>query len=182
MRPNFNPSWLKLIVGLGNPGRSYENTYHNTGAMFVSQIKKSFPSNYHHDLLVSDSYMNQSGAYTAKAKRKSGARPEEILVIHDDSDLPLGSWKLDFDRGSGGHKGIASIIDALGTKKFWRLRIGIREANPPSLLLRQKLRKDTVKLRRARAEEFVLKKIGAAHKKTLVGVFREIRHEIFAEK
>jgi len=102
--------------------------------------------------------MNESGGFVKKMLRKKGVRPEALLVIHDDSDLNLGSFKLSFGRGSAGHKGAESVIRTLGTKDFWRLRIGIRP----------------IVGRRKKAGEFVLKKISAKDKKTLESVFAEI--------
>ena len=103
--------------------------------------------------------MNNSGKFVVKAAKKAGAKPEEILIAHDDSDLEIGKYKIDFGRGAGGHHGIESIQKHLKTNDFWRLRIGIRPAN------------ETV---RQKAEEFVLKKISSNDKKILGSVFEEI--------
>lgn len=87
--------------------------------------------------------MNESGRFVVNMVRKYNIKPEKILIVHDDSDIESGKYKFSFGRGSAGHKGVESVINALKTKNFWRLRIGIR----PKKVLRKK------------AEEFVLKKI-----------------------
>ncbi len=109
------------------------------------------------------SFMNQSGGAVTAAKRYFDSEPGKILVIHDDSDIPLGSFKLSFGRGSAGYQGIESIIRSLRTNKFYRLRIGIR----PS---REKKRK--------KANELVLKKITARERKILKNLFRRVMHSL----
>ena len=161
MQENFNPpSKIKLIIGLGNPGKEFENTYHNAGALFVNYLKKFKSSVIGHKLLVSDSYMNLSGRFVKRVLKKYKTKPGELLLIHDDSDIPLSKYKFSFGRGSAGHKGVESAINALGTENFWRLRIGIRpKAGPP---------------RRVKAGDLVLKKISPKDLKTLGGLFGEI--------
>ena len=92
-------------------------------------------------------------------------KSEEFLVVHDDSDIALGRYKLSFDRSSGGHKGVQSIIDALGTQAFWRLRIGIRK--PPA-----------VGEKRKRAEELVLESIASEDEAVLSAVFQKAADEL----
>ena len=114
--------------------------------------------------------MNESGGFVKKMLKKKGVKPEALLVIHDDSDLNLGSFKFSFGRGSAGHKGAESVIRTLGTKDFWRLRIGIRPIGPISPIGLIGL----IARRRKKAGEFVLRKISAKDKKTLESVFAEI--------
>ncbi|MEK7162796.1 MAG: aminoacyl-tRNA hydrolase [Patescibacteria group bacterium] len=134
---------VKLIIGLGNPGKEYEKTYHNVGFLAVdylialsSREKRNNPKKIEiatvaysdlamAPLLKSDAYMNQSGNFVKTALKKYKAKPDEILIVHDDSDIELGKYKISFGRGSAGHKGVQSIIDTIKTKNFWRLRIGI---------------------------------------------------------
>ena len=174
--PNRNK--IKLVVGLGNPGPEYENTYHNAGFLFVDYLKESRHASRFtlHDsrLLKSDTFMNESGAYVKKAMKKYSVKPDEAIVAHDESDLPLGTFKLSFDRSSAGHKGVQSIIDALGTKEFWRLRIGIR----PQKTRGQELEVRSQVLRRTKALDFVLKKITLTDQKILEGVFAEIEKSL----
>ncbi len=157
-----NPYKIKLIIGLGNPGKKYEKTYHNIGVLFIEYLAE----NGHADaeLVKPNVFMNQSGPMVAKLLKKSGAKPEEILIVHDDSDIELGKYKLSFGRSSAGHKGVESVIQSLGTKNFWRLRIGIRKV---SNVRHQVLRK--------KAEKIVLKKINKEDWRVLEKVFQTIK-------
>ncbi len=147
----------RLIIGLGNPGKKYEKTYHNVGFLAIDCLDKCHASSTECRSLKSDIYMNQSGLFVAKVLKKSNAKPKEILIVHDDSDIELGKYKLSFGRSSAGHKGVESVIQSLGTKNFWRLRIGIRKTT------------------RKKAGEFVLKKI---NKKDLE-IFKQLFKAIF---
>ena len=151
----------RLIIGLGNPGKEYEKTYHNVGFLAIDFLAKNPPIA---RLLKSGGYINQSGSFAARASKKYGAKPDEILIIHDDSDIELGKYKVSFGRGSAGHRGIQSIIDALATKNFWRLRIGIGKVSGDK---RQATRK--------KAGEIVLKKITKKDRETLEKVFQTIK-------
>ncbi|MDO8429958.1 MAG: aminoacyl-tRNA hydrolase [bacterium] len=153
---------FKLIIGLGNPDAKYKNTYHNVGHLFVDYLD-SRVSKVESRLLKSDVYMNESGSFVKKEMKKSSAKPEELLVIHDDSDITVGNYKLSFDRGAAGHHGIESIQATIKTNNFWRLRIGIRPA-------KEKVRQ--------KSEEFVLKKISSANKKIFEEVFEKSTTEI----
>lgn len=132
-----------IIVGLGNPGEEYDATRHNTGRMaldfFAGQMKfgpwkedtraKAHVASGMLDrtttvLVAPDTFMNKSGAAVSKFI-KSQKAAERMVVLHDDLDLPLGTLKLSFNRGSGGHKGVESIRMAVKTKRFTRVRIGI---------------------------------------------------------
>jgi peptidyl-tRNA hydrolase, PTH1 family len=164
MRPDFNSGKIRVIIGLGNPEEKYKNTYHNAGKLAVQYFKELLNSKFY--ILNSNVYMNLSGSFVAGALKKKGAGPEELLLVHDDSDLELGSYKIDFARGAAGHKGVESVIKALGTKNFWRLRIGIRPAKPKSLISRLK--------RRKKAGDFVLKTISKKDLEILENTFEEI--------
>lgn len=149
---------IKLIIGLGNPGKEYEHTYHNVGHLAIEWLSKKRKTK-NVKLLKTDVYMNLSGSFVVKALKKNGVTPEELLVIHDDSDFAVGNMKICLDRGAAGHKGVQDIMNALKTNEFWRARIGIRPSN-------EKVHQ--------RAEKFVLKKIGAKDKKVLEEVFEKI--------
>ncbi len=156
---NFQIKGIKIIIGLGNPGKNYEKTYHNIGLIFLDYLAAKKEKSSSPILVKSETFMNESGGGVKKILKKSKIKPEETLIIHDDSDLKIGDYKLSFDRGAGDHNGIASIIKSLGTKKFWRLRIGIRENN---------------ETKRVKAGEMVLKKIKPADNKKLENLFSEI--------
>jgi PTH1 family peptidyl-tRNA hydrolase len=139
---------MKIVVGLGNPGKKYEKTRHNVGFLTVDyipknvggfsdwQLKKKLKSKVSENkelkilLAKPQTFMNSSGEAVKKMLTDYKLPTTALTVVHDDFDLPLGTFKFESDRGSAGHKGVRSIIDALGTKDFWRLRIGIR---PPHL-------------------------------------------------
>ncbi len=113
---------LKLVVGLGNPGKQYQNTRHNLGFLFVDFFQKHFPNI---PTLKPQDFMNNSGQSVAKQVSFFKLNPDTLLVAHDDLDLALGEWKLQFNRGSAGHNGVKSIISHLNSQGFWRLRLGI---------------------------------------------------------
>jgi len=146
---------FKLIFGLGNNDPQYQNTYHNVGFLTIDYLEKKQPGA-DAKLLKNPGYVNEAGKYLKKAAK--GIKPENLLVIQDDSDITIGEYKLVFGRGAAGHHGVENIMAVLKTQNFWRLRIGIR---PPQEKIRQK------------AEKFVLKKISPAHQKILNEVFEK---------
>jgi PTH1 family peptidyl-tRNA hydrolase len=172
----------KLLVGLGNPDKEYENTYHNVGALMLVYMKKPQALNNltkevqeitwvkHKDLFeyveADDAifvrpmtYMNESGKAVREAMKKFGAKPEDLTIIHDDSDIIIGNYKISFARSSAGHKGVQSIIDALKTNAFTRIRIGIRPAR---------------ERQRQKAGDFALKQISKTDQVILAEVFKKI--------
>jgi len=152
----------KAILGLGNPGSQYINTYHNVGQQMIDYLldKKILPENV--IVAKNDGFMNESGNSAVKILKKIGGNPKNLLVIHDDSDIALGEYKLCTDRSSAGHKGIEDIIIKIGTKNFWRLRIGIRSEEEGG-----------------KALDFVLKKINKTNQEKLEKVFDEASQSIF---
>ena len=119
---------IKLIVGLGNPGPKFSNTRHNIGAVLATQLKTAGSKPW--EILIPDTYMNESGLAVAKIARKNGLAPEQILVIHDDIDLEPGQWKYKAGGGAGGHNGVRSIIVTLGADNFPRIRVGVGRPFP----------------------------------------------------
>lgn len=116
---------MKLIIGLGNPGKKYEGTRHNVGQALASLAKlkiKDEKLKIVNDLGI---YMNQSGEIVKKLVGHYKIPLDDLLIIHDDLDIPLGDFRLQKGRGAAGHKGVESIVNALGGNGFWRLRIGI---------------------------------------------------------
>lgn len=118
---------MKLIIGLGNPGLIYRNTRHNIGFMVIDNFIKVNRFKIAKDivLLKPNLYMNNSGTAVKKAVNKCKADLKDILIICDDVNLELGVIRFRASGSAGGHKGLESIIAALGTEAFNRLRIGI---------------------------------------------------------
>ncbi len=139
----FIMSEIKLIVGLGNPGREYEATRHNAGYWWVDELARRHHANFKADskfhglvaratlhgyevhLLKPQTFMNVSGRAVVALALFYKILPDQILVVHDELDLPPGSAKLKLGGGHGGHNGLKDVIAHLGTKDFWRLRLGI---------------------------------------------------------
>lgn len=119
---------MYIIVGLGNPSSQYARTRHNTGRMALEYIAKNSPD-LSAKFVFLDTFMNKSGSGVLKAV-KSKKAAEKLIVIYDDLDLPLGSMRISYNRSSGGHKGLESIIKALKTEAFIRIRIGIAPVTP----------------------------------------------------
>ena len=131
-----------LVVGLGNPGPGYAKTRHNAGFMVLDRLaeEEGLVFREKNDALLAEwgrgwllkplTYMNLSGRAVAPFVRKKGIPLHRLLVVHDDLDLPLGKIRLKRGGSSGGQKGVASIIQALGDDGFDRLRIGIGRPPP----------------------------------------------------
>ena len=168
-----------IFVGLGNPGGEYVNTRHNTGRIVLEAFRK------HHDLpewemkkpyeaLVStgddtmliepETFMNKSGKSLISLV-KSKKQAEQLVVIYDDLDLPLGSWKFAFDRGSGGHKGLESIMRAIKTKAFVRVRVGVSSGVPG-------------KVKKPKGEEAVVKFILGKFKDSELAELKKVSKQI----
>ena len=132
---------MKLVVGLGNPGKEYQNNRHNVGFMAVdwlanqqfpdykSQITKKFGDEIIHSgkylLVKPQMFMNRSGEVVAKLVNFYKIRAEDLWVIHDDLDIALGEYKIQQGIGPKVHNGLISIEEKLGTKDFWRVRVGV---------------------------------------------------------
>jgi len=130
---------MKLIVGLGNPGEKYKSNRHNAGVIvldsFIQKTNSEFVPSSKMESLVTQvkgmhfckpqNFMNNSGNAVSKMSTFYKISPKDICVVHDDLDLEFGVVKLQIGRGSAGHNGVQDIIEKLGTKDFWRLRVGI---------------------------------------------------------
>lgn len=132
---------MKVVVGLGNPGLKYSQTKHNVGFMLLDILVKEKGYSYRNDFrgkvaegrlrekraffLKPYTYMNLSGLAIGQLVSYYKIASEDILVIHDDMDLPLGKLRMRSKGSAGGHKGMKSIIEELGTQDFWRLKIGV---------------------------------------------------------
>jgi len=163
--------YLMIIIGLGNPGTEYEGTRHNAGREAVMKFAKKvgfeeFEFDKKKQALVSvgkvgkaeatlvlpETFMNKSGLAAGKFAKgaKKIKNPQgkavkafpNLIVVHDDLDIPLGKAKMSWDKSAGGHKGVDSVIKAVGTQAFFRIRIGITPANAKGKL--KKLDHETI--------------------------------------
>ena len=138
---------IRLIVGLGNPESKYDGTRHNAGFMFVERLLTKLPRSFQPrihgfqsyywkgtyagaPLMIQTplTYMNLSGEAVAPLMRSEGIAPDEVLVVHDDMDIPLGRIRIRKGGGSAGHNGIKSLIEEIGSEGFHRMRIGVGHA------------------------------------------------------
>lgn len=117
---------MKLIIGLGNPGKEYENNRHNAGFMFIDYLLKGgseLPADFK-AFKTEKVYMNDSGRFVAEKVNFFKVKAEDLFVVHDELDLPFGQFKIQFGVGPKVHNGLSSIENMIGTKEFWRVRIG----------------------------------------------------------
>jgi len=186
---------MHLIVGLGNPGKKYTLTRHNVGWLVIDEIAKQQDLSWklqkklqaevakNEELILAkpQTFMNLSGIAVASIIKcyKLQATSYKLVIVHDDIDLEFGTIRVSRNASSAGHKGVQSIIDHLGTKDFWRIRIGIRPiiTQNPSLVTRHPVTHtiDT--------PNFVLKKFSAEEKKKLPAIIEkgvEIAQEFVA--
>ena len=177
---------MKLIIGLGNPGIEYQKTRHNAGFLTLDKIVSNFQfpiSNFQSKfnaeisqdiiddekvmLIKPQTFMNNSGQAVKTILDYYKINPEDIIVIHDDLDIPLGEFKISKNKNSGGHKGVQSIIDCLGTKDFTRIRIGIGAESGVQVL--------TCKIP---TEKFVLEKFGGEEMGKIEKVIEGVIHSL----
>jgi len=120
---------MKLIIGLGNPGIKYLNNRHNVGHMVIDAIKvgpsKDASKGPTFKVLKSDKFMNNSGSFVLKLVTRFKILASDLYVIHDDLDIPLGAFKIQFGKGPKVHNGLNNIYEKLKTKDFWHVRVGI---------------------------------------------------------
>ncbi len=141
---------MKLIVGLGNPGRAYARHRHNIGFICLNRFARSEGIKFAHkkglarigtgkvdnnDVVLAkpQTFMNNSGRSVSRLIKKFNIDLDDLIVIHDDLDLPLAKIRLSFGSSSGGHKGINSVIQEIGSQDFIRLRIGIGRPDKPEI-------------------------------------------------
>lgn len=171
-----------LIVGLGNPGEEYKTSRHNTGFIILDYVlgkvdwKQSSGTK---ALFYKDSinkkeveyfkpitFMNNSGVAVSYAQTKHKIKSQNIIVIYDDIDLPLGSLKISFNRSSGGHNGLESVIKKIKSKEFIRIRIGISPTTPSG------------KIRKPKGEEAILKFLLGKYKEDELKELKKISKKV----
>lgn len=131
---------MKVIVGLGNPGEQYQHNRHNVGFMVVEELARQldignwvFEKKFKADLnktkeviyVKPQTYMNDSGFSVAAVCRFYKVKYEDLYVVHDDLDITLGSYKIQFGKGPQIHNGLLSVEEQLGTDQFWNVRVGV---------------------------------------------------------
>ena len=175
---------MKLIVGLGNPGRGYSNNRHNIGFACLSHFAGLVGIRFDKKACLArtgsgevcdnrvvlarpQTFMNLSGRSVSRLVKKFSINPCDLIVIHDDLDLPLGRIRISNDAGSGGHKGISSIISELESQDFTRIRVGI--GRPMS---------DIPETNGADIVNYVLTNFTAEEKKTIHQVIPEVSEAI----
>jgi len=140
---------VKMVVGLGNPGRKYERTRHNVGFEVVEELASRLSGRFRKgwlaaaetakvqtdggvDLLLvkPQTYMNLSGTAVAPLARKRGLAPQDVVVVVDDAELPAGKLRIRAKGSAGGHNGLKSIIQELGSDEFLRVRVGVGRKDP----------------------------------------------------
>lgn len=107
-----------LFIGLGNPGEKYKNNRHNAGYMVADSSKKV-------KVFKTNTFMNDSGGFVLSQLKKTGTDTSNLYIIHDDLDIRLGEYKVQFGKGPKDHNGLNDIYDKLGTKDFYHVRIGV---------------------------------------------------------
>ncbi len=169
---------MKLVVGLGNPGKEYARTRHNVGWQILDLLAgeehwqtsakagaayiKTELNKTRVELLKPTVFMNNSGQAVAYAVKKHKLALANIIVIHDDKDIPLGETRVQKGRGAAGHNGVQSIISHLGANDFWRVRVGVAPVDRPL----------------GNTADFVLGRLMSAEQKILKDVFTNVINEI----
>ncbi len=173
-----------VIVGLGNPGEEYAQTRHNTGRIVLDYFRKKYDFSEWEEnkklralasegkigktktiLLEPETFMNKSGL-SVKPLITSKKKAEKLAVIYDDLDLPLGTFKISFNKGTGGHKGLESVAKNIKTKEFIRVRVGISQATPKG------------KLKKPRGEQKILDYLMADFSKKDLEFLKKIKPKI----
>jgi len=180
------PIKTTLLIGLGNPDEEYADTRHNVGFMLLDFIARKvdageFELEKKFNALVSKGkldkspavlvkplcYVNKTGEVAIKVKNFYKAKPENLILIHDDLDIEFGNYKFSFDKNSGGHRGVESVMKSLKTKKFWRIRIGTQNSIlKKAYKLPEKKKNDAIKY-------FVLANFSKKEKDELKNIFKE---------
>ncbi len=130
---------IMIVLFLGNPGSRYENTKHNAGWIIADEWGLEWSANKYAEaeearegtfvFVKPQTYMNESGRSALWYKKEYELSPEDFVVVYDDVDLPIGTVRVSFNRGSGGHNGIKSVEQSLGGANFVRIRIGVAHVN-----------------------------------------------------
>lgn len=154
---------MKLIVGIGNPEVKYKNTRHNAGLMVVNELASvkvgsSFITK------RSDSFMNNSGFFVKKQLSKyPSVSTSDLFIVHDDLDIPLGAFKIQFGTGPKVHNGLNDIYEKINTDQFWHVRVGVDNRDPNN---------------RTKGDEYVLQDFTEDEKLVLGRVIKQICNQL----
>lgn len=152
-----------IIFGLGNPGKEYEGTRHNAGKEAALRIKDLDIKKV--KIVESEEFMNNSGRAIAKVV-KSKKDSEKLIVIYDDLDLGLGTVKISFNKSSGGHRGLESVIKAVKTREFTRIRIGVSPTTASGKIKKPEGEQKVL--------DFILAKFKPTEQETLKKVYKKV--------
>lgn len=174
---------MMLIIGLGNPGEEYKNTRHNTGRMILEHIAKSYDfSEWKNDMklkalrskgeigdekfdfILPETFMNNSGNAVCQIINDK-KKLKNLIVVYDDMDLPIGNYKISYNKSSGGHNGLASIIKKVKSEEFLRIRIGVSPHTPTGKMKKPKGEEAVLKFLLGKYKEDELKEIKKISKK-----------------
>jgi len=153
---------MKLIIGLGNPGEKYKNNRHNVGYIVIDKLSRMVNGQ---RLMAkkTNSFMNNSGEAVKKMINHYSLNIDHLYIVHDDLDIPLGSYKIQFGVGPKVHNGVASVEKELGTKDFWRVRVGVDNRDPEN---------------RVDGYDYVLQDFTQEERKILDGIIGKVCKEI----
>lgn len=154
---------MKLVVGLGNPEAKYRNNRHNVGIMVVDELISGGRIK---NIVVkrSDKFMNDSGSFIKKQLTKyPSVTVSDLYIIHDDLDIPLGAFKIQFGKGPKVHNGLNDIYEKLGTSEFWHVRVGVDNRDPEN---------------RAKGDDYVLSDFTVEEQIILSGVIKQICNQL----
>lgn len=155
---------MKLIIGLGNPKGKYKNNRHNVGHIFIDGVLQGLTLHTQGEtFLKTDVFMNDSGKFARKWVNFYKVDGKDLYVVHDDLDIPLGQYKIQFGVGPKVHYGIQSVEKELGTKDFWRIRIGVDNRDPKN---------------RTQGEDYVLQDFTGEEFSRLNNVFPEVAKDL----
>ncbi len=156
---------MKLIIGLGNPGGEYVDTRHNAGFLVADELQKDkLPVGV--VVRKSDVFMNESGSFVKSLVNKFHPDLSDLFIIHDDLDVPLGTYKIQFGIGPKVHNGVNSVETELGTKDFWRVRVGVDNRKSDD---------------RTQGEEYVLQNFTEEERKVLDLTIKKVLIDLIAK-
>lgn len=170
-----SPTSKLYLFSLGNPGDKYKSTRHNAGRIAADAIGMSKIEETGAEYYIPDTFMNESGKFIKKILKNKNYISNQVVIVYDDLDIPFGEVKLSIGRSSGGHNGVENVINELGTRDFYRIRVGIG-AKPHQEMLLQ----DYVLSKLSNEEIEILKSISMQNK--ILDCLNNIKKELNSKK